>query len=205
MAINTANLKALHEGKLSYATYYRLHRADLERLAKQLWGRWPAHSVGIEDLVQEMLLALFRKLPSWDAGRAPVLRYAVWTMCAAAKALLHNQRDARLRHDKSPSRAPLPRDPSVLERQLSQEPTQEQAAELFMRLARVAAGADAANPAPPVERMVVNALAEHGSVEGAAAALYGSARRRTALRLGSEKEAQQLVRRAIKSTAERCA
>jgi hypothetical protein len=101
--------RALHQlraGQMTFTAFERATRADWTRLARMVHQRWPLPpAVGVEDVRQEMLLALvIRKASSqnrtliekWGPERGVSLaRYCVWNAIVAACRWLHPQRGAK--------------------------------------------------------------------------------------------------------------
>lgn len=78
LAAHRGALEALRQGRAGFDRVARDVRPALELRAERflrLW-RWSGQtSVGVEDLVQEMLLALWRAVDAWDPKRADLVRY----------------------------------------------------------------------------------------------------------------------------------
>lgn len=78
LAASRGLLEGLRRGEVTFEAVVRGVRQALELRAERfcrLW-RWSGQtSVGAEDLVQEMLIALWRAVDSWDPARADLVRY----------------------------------------------------------------------------------------------------------------------------------
>lgn len=78
LAAHRGALEALRAGRAPFAAIAREVRPALELRAERflrLW-RWSGQTaVGVEDLVQEMLVALWRAVDAWDPSLADVVRY----------------------------------------------------------------------------------------------------------------------------------
>ena len=63
--------------------------------------------VSREDVEQEMLLAAWRAVESWEEGRASLVGYVVWSAHSCASKYLHKQRGADQHTRKGPGRYAL--------------------------------------------------------------------------------------------------
>ncbi len=127
-------LHALREGAISFTAFELATRRDWTRLARMVWQRWPLPAaVGIEDVRQELLLAVVQRRESsgyltlvekWDpslcsrATGAPITlaRFTVWNAIVWACRWLHKQRGA---HKTKQNGGSAGKEPSSFERNLS--------------------------------------------------------------------------------------
>jgi DNA-directed RNA polymerase specialized sigma24 family protein len=102
-------LEALRAGRLTFDGFVRATRLEWFRLAAYLLRRWSAPAdVGLEDLVQEMLLGAWDVVGRFDPRRGKsVQQFVVWNAVTRAKKWLHKQRCAYKLDDRSPSRHAL--------------------------------------------------------------------------------------------------
>ena len=104
-------LTRLRDGEITFTQFVLATRPQWERLAGRVLSRWKIPpSADVEDLVQEMLMAIPALLEQWDPGRGVKLnRYVVWSAMNRAKIYVHKQRCAPLRNgDRNASRFALP-------------------------------------------------------------------------------------------------
>jgi len=99
-------LERLRDGEISFREFEKQTRPRWESYAWSLVRRWaPPPSMSIDDVVQELLLAAWWVLPSFDPHAGPSLRrYVVYNAMALAKRAIHSERKALRLSDKSPSR-----------------------------------------------------------------------------------------------------
>lgn len=201
-------LRLLHAGEIGFDAFSRATASNWSGLGRFLLRKWhvPA-GVGLEDVVQELLVGAWRAVPKYDAKKSSSLeRYVVWCACDKAKKFIHKQRGAILHGnaDSAPSRIAAPfsafardgeDDSATVNRfteELSERAGQEE--QLEFRQARAQALAQCRSAR---ERLALEMLIEcEGSVERAAAALYDDPRTRLAMRFGNEVSAIRVVRRA---------
>ncbi|MDE2106022.1 MAG: hypothetical protein KGL39_52855 [Patescibacteria group bacterium] len=93
----------------SFDEFYRKTLPQFTLLANHLLRRWSCPAgVEVDDVVQEMFLAVHKVLPKYDPSRGVALeRYVIWNSCALAVKWIHTQRNAFRRDDKSPGRYPV--------------------------------------------------------------------------------------------------
>jgi DNA-directed RNA polymerase specialized sigma24 family protein len=94
MGMNLATwLKRLADHECDFTTFVRHTREDWERLANTLIRRWRAGGVSVEDVVQDLLIAVEHFVPKFDSSRGKTLvAFVVFNACAAAKRELHRMR-----------------------------------------------------------------------------------------------------------------
>lgn len=170
--------------RFAYATgpYWR-------RVAADLLSRWDVPpAVGPEDVVQELLVAVWAALEAYEEGRSSirsfVLRRALW----AVKRWIHQQREAYSWSGKAPSRHAIGVDAVDACAAGAEPPSQERAVEVLetMRVARSAR-----------DRAVLERLLARGTIDGAAADLYADPGERLERRFDSEANARRSVYRAV--------
>jgi len=93
----------------SFAEFVRRTRSQWRSMAMGLMRRWKCPAdVELEDVVQEMLLAVFAVLPDYDPTRGKTLKqYVQWNANNRAKKWMHRQRGALRRDDRAKSRHPI--------------------------------------------------------------------------------------------------
>lgn len=95
-------------GEISFDTMARLTHKTWVALATQLLGRWKCSAaVSVEDVQQQLLLAVWRCIPKWNPSKAELHRYVIYNAYDKAKKWVHKQRNAYRRDDKSPARVPV--------------------------------------------------------------------------------------------------
>ena len=106
MSTFDCHLVDLYEGQRTFAQFAASTRVDWTRLAKYVLARWSVPSaVEVADVQQEMLLAAWRAVESWDDTRGVSLHgHVLWNVMTSAKKWLHKQRNAHRRDDHAPSR-----------------------------------------------------------------------------------------------------
>lgn len=102
------HLERLRNGG-SFDEFVRATRAHWRRMAISLMRKWKCPcDVEVEDLVQEMLMAVFVFIPKYDPTRGTTLsQYVTWNANNRAKKWIHCQRGALRRDDKARSRHPI--------------------------------------------------------------------------------------------------
>lgn len=215
-----AELERLRLGQITFDEFARRTRSNRMQMARYLLKKWAAPlGVGLEDVEQELLVAIWQFLPKWDPTRGVGLeRYIVFNAIDRAKKWLHKQRNAYRRDDKSAGRyerafSTLVRDGQddaegesyerLVEKLLAVAPDVERLADRQEReLEELEALAVATERLTERDRYLVMALAEAGGdVELAAREVYADARSRLVLRLDSEASTRAAVRRALARAA----
>jgi len=86
-------LEQLADGRLTFDGFARATRLEWFRLASYLLRRWQAPAdVGLEDLVQEMLLEAWRISDRFDPRRGKTIQqYVTWNAVTRAKKWLHRR------------------------------------------------------------------------------------------------------------------
>lgn len=99
----------VRNGGASFNAFVLATRPTWHRYAQYLARRWRGPvGVGLEDLEQEMLLAAWRAIATWDPTRQkPIHEYVVYMAIDKAKKWLHKQRNAKRRSDHEPGRFPV--------------------------------------------------------------------------------------------------
>lgn len=197
--------RALCAGEIDFAEYTRRTAPDWNATAAYLIRRWglPLGACH-EDVVQELHLGAWASVSKWDPdwpGASPVERFVYWSAITRTKKWLHVQRGAGLsgNPDRKPSRAPLLlRDPGKW-REEGESAMQEEHVDLRRLQATVVARAESMREACAQLALFARA----GDVTAAAAALYGDVTARREARLGSEREAERVVRSAFRAMVSR--
>ena len=184
-----------HAGRIDFAKFEQLTRHMWARFARIQLRRWRAPAyVTEQDLIQEMLVAVFAFTLKWDASHAvPVRRYVTWNAIDKARKWLHKQRRAGHEGGRGSSRFDLPVSSLMAEGVDERgdlldriappvEPSQESAA-VYAQARRQYAGLSA----------VIHELERTGSVEAAAAKAVGHERSRNGLGVESVDEAREKV------------
>lgn len=102
-------LFALRGGHVTFDKFYAGTYRDWERLGARLMQRWSVpDGVELADVVQELVVGVWKRLPAYDPGRGVSLkRFCVYGAMYAAKRWMNQQRNAYRRSDKSPGRFPI--------------------------------------------------------------------------------------------------
>lgn len=186
-----ADLEKLQAGG-SFDEFARRTRRTWQSMALKLLQRWQCPTdVGVEDLVQEMLLAVWIMLPKYDPSRGKTLsQFVIWNSVNRAKKFVHRQRGAKRRDDKSLSRHPIAMssmaDPKVpYEERIEFEADQEREVEKSKMVERVCPNARTF----AIGRLVVK---NEGDIEAALDELFAGPSARTH-RIGSRAEAQAIA------------
>lgn len=83
--LTTELLTQLAEGQISFNAFAEEVHADLTRLAQHIATKWGPTAVHVEDLVQEMLIAVYTQLPKFSAARGDIREFIVFRACIAAR------------------------------------------------------------------------------------------------------------------------
>ena len=104
----TGTAGATRRARAAFGEFVRRTGDDWGRMARELYRRWqlPA-AVQPEDVLAELLAAVWRVLPGWDPNQRPLAEYVCWNAYALARKWLHRQRDAYRRDGKNHSRHPI--------------------------------------------------------------------------------------------------
>lgn len=88
--LTTEQLTALARGQLSFNDFAAQARGDFTRLAQYVAKGWRAVPTALDDddLVQEMLLAVYQQLPRFEEGTGCIREFVVFRACAAARRAL---------------------------------------------------------------------------------------------------------------------
>ncbi len=217
-----AMLAALKENRIDFGRFVLETRKEYRAMAEYLLRRWtPPEWFTAEDVEQEMYLDTWRKYYDGDGGKvrfpkyrpegATLVRVIVYGAMCAAKRELHRARGAKLSGspDRNPSRHETPASAlwddggdRLVDMILAQPPRAE--VELIdwqeKRLARAKALEACKNK---MERCVVLAIREAGSLDGASRVLYEDPSLREELGLESEKQAEKFVSKHAREVARR--
>jgi len=193
-------LHRLREGQLSFTDFATYTHNHWHRLAVHLYRRWkPPTGVDVEDVLQEVLLAAWQFVGTWDPEREVSLeRYVVWNASDKAKKQLHKLRGAKLSgsSDRNPSRA----EALTTNGDCLVEVSEDKLDERYGRAVDLARSAETV-----AEGLVLVRLARTWSVQATATSLYADPTTRLGLRLGSEASARRFVKGVLVRTAIRIA
>jgi len=191
-------LEALGAGRLTFDGFARATRLEWFRLAAYLLRRWQAPAdVGLEDLVQEMLLEAWSISARFDPGRGKTIQqYVTWNAVSRAKKWLHRQRCAYKLDDRSPSRHALCMASLDDDAPRRLEPAAPAVPEERTRTRAVAEALGRLDS--DVDRALLLSLVDaRGDVERAARDVVARPRARWLLRLEDEAHARRAIRRAM--------
>lgn len=99
---------ATQMARAAFNEFVRRTGDDWGRMARELYRRWqvPA-AVQPEDVLAELLTAVWSVLPEWDPDQRPLADYVCWNAYARARKWINKQRDAYRRDGKNQSRHPI--------------------------------------------------------------------------------------------------
>lgn len=191
-------------------------RPLLYPMAGALLQRWaPSAAVGVEDVVQELMVGILWALKRYDPARGELARYVVYNAHDKAKKWLHKQRGANLHGNADANRSRLPRyfEDIKLQRQrkagaidlgievyipaMQVEPTQDDTIESHETWRGIL------RKAPNGKLRYALLALQHARGERALAAnmLYADVKVRLYLRLGCEADAHRIVKKASRYLA----
>ena len=85
MQLTNEMLMKLQREEITFGAFARSVHGDITALATSLMKkRTTVPCVEVDDVVQEMFLAVFTHVPRWQPGKAPIKSYIVFVACAAA-------------------------------------------------------------------------------------------------------------------------
>jgi len=99
--ITTKLLNDLHDGCITFGAFAAKTRGDFAALATNVarrWGKLPP-MLQLEDLEQEMLLAVHVGMSEFDPDRGGIRMYIVNRVCNAARTELHRATQSKKRDD----------------------------------------------------------------------------------------------------------
>jgi len=212
MALNhNADCMALHGGAIGFDVFVRRTSQKWTSLAYDLLARWPVPVVTMEDVRQELLIAVWAALPKWDAARGVTLeRYLTWNACDKAKKWIHKMRGANLHGsaDKAPSTYALPMSTlgehaefivEAAANRFAAAPDHDSIIDLVRAAKRVLSSATTR------ERIAIEVFMTHLDREVAADSLFADPVTRLSCRLGSKVAAVGLVRSVVTKIREAAA
>jgi DNA-directed RNA polymerase specialized sigma24 family protein len=195
-------LTAVYQNRLSFDRFAANTITTWRGIAAYLMRRWtPPVAVLIEDVVQELLIGAWHRIPTWDPQRGPIHRYVVWNACTVAKRWLHRQRGANLhRGDTAKSRFHFAistlnyeEDTATRVAEGVAEATQEEDVSRSIAYQELQAACLTKR-----EQYVLAALRDaDGNVDDAAEILYEDCDLRLVCRLGSIEQSRRLIKRSI--------
>lgn len=197
MGITTTEVLALRAGEATFRTFYDRHAKQMRWMAAYIDQRWmlPCWS-DREDLLQEVAMGAWRAAQKFDPNRGvPAQRYVTYNAISTGKKAANRWRKAGRKGDNAPSRLDAhlgdKNPPDVRTLNAVEQFEQVQALEQTCR--------------GDEERLVLRALVKHGSVRGAASALYADPTVRLQFEYGSSSSARQHVWRVARELARRAA
>lgn len=198
-----AQLLALRERRTSFDRFAFETRPRWVALARYLLSRWKAPPcVGVEDLVQELLLACWHFVDEWDPDRGTSLeRYVVWNATDKAKKWLHKERGAPHRRDNDRSRihASLSALAPGWETRVSFWKPADQEAPIIRDQVREHLLASCSL----ADELLVRRFIQHKDVEEAADVIYQDPKLRLAFRFNCVDDARAEIRRAARDALRR--
>lgn len=103
-----AACEALRKGEIRFDAFAVRSRNYWVAHATKILHRWKVPSdVGVDDLVQVMLLEAWMRSDTWEPGRAAFRAYLVWNAINQAKCYVHKCRGAKGGRGTSESRFPM--------------------------------------------------------------------------------------------------
>ena len=207
-------LTALRDGKSTFREFVEATRPHFRALAGTVLKQWDVPVwMGREDIEQEMYIAGWIFVNRFDPTRGVGIEgFMVYNMFDKAKKRVHKARGANLHRkaDSNPSTYERPfstlvregEEDSAVERRLVNEVPALQAA----HVERVEGLTKAKKVCGSIRELLAIQAMYHAvddSIESAAALLYRDSEARRLCRLGSEEHAQKVLRKAVRSVAER--
>jgi hypothetical protein len=195
------SLHLLRKGAMSFTEFQACTFEQWWRIARHLHRKWrPPTGVDVADVCQELLIAAWQFVGTWDSSRGVTLeRYVVWNAADKAKKALHKQRGAKLSGsaDRNPTRAEaLTDDGEVYARvEVSIDVDDKVLTQRYERAKEIA------REVPIVDGLVIVRLARTWSVKATALELYANPQTRLALHLGNEAASVRLVRGVLRRAA----
>jgi DNA-directed RNA polymerase specialized sigma24 family protein len=207
-----AALDGFSSGRYGVGEMLRRSRPYWEATARMLMRRWRCpEGVEVSDIVQELMMAAYDSLGTYDAARGNLRSYVIFSACDRAKKWIHKQRLGSRPHrdeDRTPSRNVRPFSRWARaedDDQLRDMPYEAERACLSLEDGEPATVAilavresweRARQHSPTYLSPALDAvLAAHGDIEAAAKDLYDS--KRLQCRLGCFEEARHLVRLSV--------
>lgn len=93
MMLTTELLTALRDERIDFGEFIRLTQDDFRAMVNKIingWGAMPP-AVEVQDLQQEMLLAVHTGLQAYEYDRGDLRTFIVWRICSEARKMLHRQ------------------------------------------------------------------------------------------------------------------
>lgn len=218
-----AALLLVREGGASADSFFRLARPKLRLVARDIWHGWrrklPAH-VEFADIEQVLCCQVLEHVPRWCPERCErIWDYVIWSAVHRTQRQIHKWRGAQIHGNegKNKSRAELAFSRAFGNDALYQEDPGSRIDAILVKAAppkedpegeaaRERKFDELLQQTETVrEAFALQALKEHdGSVQHAAAALWGDFHARVECGLTSERQALAVVREAIEAIARRC-
>lgn len=194
LASHRSALEALRWGKVPFTRVALAVRPALELRAERflrLW-RWSGQtSIGAEDLVQEMLLCLWRAVDAWDPQKADVVRYVDAQLGRACQRRLRQVAGYPDPRRRDPARQ-VNADPSVVIDTIDRERDGVEIDAVDVLAARRRAQSVVGELAG-LERLVVELVLDGRSLDETTRAIYADPHTRITYRMDSMRHARRLV------------
>ncbi len=101
--LTTELLTALAEGRITFGDFAEQTKGDFIAIATTMarkWGTLPP-ALQVEDLAQEMLLAVYTSIPKHDPERQGIRKYIVFSIWTAARRELHRHTQSKSRDERT--------------------------------------------------------------------------------------------------------
>jgi len=182
-------LTLLNRGEMTFDRFVYLTGPYWRRVAGDLRSRWEVPpAIGVEDIVQELLLGVWTALDKYEAGKSPIKSFVLTRAIWSVKRWLHRERGAWGWQPKEPSRFPLSSSDTVDQYEDPGGTEQERAVEVLERM-RVAS--------TDRERVVMERIARCPSVDLVAADIYSDPDARLTMKFDNQVAARQAVYRTV--------
>lgn len=195
LAQHRALLEDLRAGRATFEHVAAVIRKVLIKRADRFYRTWSwsgQASIDVEDLVQEMLIAVWRAVDSWDGDRATLVRYVDAQVGRAASKRLRataGYPDPRRREPARQSNGPTGFDPDLL---IAEHLDAESAAIAHRRATNLLTWLGG------IERHVVELVLKGNSLDEVTEVIYADSAARIDYRMDSVAHARQLVGLALR-------
>ena len=182
--LTTELLTALADERITFGDFAGQTKGDFTAMATTVarkWGTLPP-ALQVEDLAQEMLLAVYTTLPSFDKARSDIRSYVIFSMCTAARRELHRHTTSKRRDERT----------TFME---VQQPHQEESQLAHQLLSSL--------PEGDRQRAIINSLSRTGSLDLTTAELLADPTTRVLFHDTDPKPARYSVYRTARVLAQR--